>query len=130
MDNRLDMTYWKFWRLLVLLLAGMFTGESFGQAPAPKPPPALAPTPTAAPTPPAAPATARDITLPLKNPAAEALRAEGVSGNAVAQFKLGMLFAAGKEVPQDLGMAAAWLRKSAEQGNAAAQFNLAVFYSQ
>src|SRR5437762_779449 len=39
-------------------------------------------------------------------PAAEALRAGAEAGNAVAQFKLGMLFASGKEVPPDPVLAA------------------------
>jgi len=78
----------------------------------------------------AAPAQTPPVTPKLNNAAAEALRVQAEAGNALAQFKLGMLFASGKDVAQDLTLAAAWLRKSAEQGNAAAQFNLAVFYSQ
>ena len=57
-------------------------------------------------------------------------RVEAEKGNPAAQFKLGMLCAAGKECPQDLTQAAEWLRKAADQGIAAAQFNLAVFYAQ
>src|SRR6266851_706815 len=82
------------------------------------------------------PAQTPPATLPspaaqkLSNPDAEALRNEAEAGNGAAQFRLGMMLASGKDVPQDLALAATWLRKSAEQGNAAAQFNLAVFYSQ
>src|SRR5436305_850628 len=72
--------------------------------------------PQLAPAPPAYP-----ITPPLTNSAAEALRLEAEKGDVAAQFRLGMLFASGTEAPQDLALAAAWLRKAAEQGNAAAQ---------
>jgi TPR repeat protein len=64
------------------------------------------------------------------NPAVQALLAEAEKGVAAAQFKLGMAFLNGKEVPRDLEMAAHWLRKAADQNNAAAQFNLAVLYTQ
>src|SRR5262245_59074708 len=55
---------------------------------------------------------------------------EAEEGAAAAQFKLGMYFLNGKEVPGDLPIAAQWLRRAADQNHAAAQFNLAVLYSQ
>jgi TPR repeat protein len=66
---------------------------------------------------------------PVGTPSFQATWAQAERGDALAQFKLGMMFASGTETTQDLTNAAVWLRKSAEQGNAAAQFNLAVFYS-
>ena len=64
------------------------------------------------------------------SPALQAALAEAEKGAAAAQFRLGMMFLNGKEVPRDLEMAAHWLQKAAEQNHAAAQFNLAVLYSQ
>jgi TPR repeat protein len=50
-------------------------------------------------------------------------------GDANAQYNLGLLYAQGAGVPQDLQQAAAWYSKAAEQGVAAAQYNLGVMYS-
>ncbi|MEK8016860.1 MAG: tetratricopeptide repeat protein [Candidatus Parabeggiatoa sp.] len=49
-------------------------------------------------------------------------------GNAVAQFKLGVLYTKGEEVERDLTQAAEWYRKAAEQGHKNAQFKLGRFY--
>ena len=51
-------------------------------------------------------------------------------GNDDAQFRLGLIYAAGQEVQRDVAKAVTWFRKAAEQGNSAAQFNLAVFLAQ
>ena len=48
--------------------------------------------------------------------------AEG--GNPYAQYMLGKLYLAGKEVPHDEEKAAYWLTQSAEQGNQYAQYLL------
>ncbi len=50
------------------------------------------------------------------------------SGDAKAQFKLGILYAQGKGVAQDDAEAVAWYRKAAAQGLTEAQFNLGVMY--
>src|SRR2546427_3260664 len=137
MDNDRKQTRGKQWllcRLAVAFISSMMAWRSFGQASAPtnpasQPPPAKPATiQPGSPALPPAPAQEKAqpapnpalTTPPLKNRAAEVLRVEAEAGNPLAQFKLGMLFATGKEAPQDLPLAAAWLRKSAEQGNAAA----------
>ena len=45
-----------------------------------------------------------------------------------AQFLMGMLYDAGKGVPQDQAIAASWYRKAAEQNHLMAQTFLGVFY--
>ncbi len=52
------------------------------------------------------------------------------SGNAAAQYRLGILYAEGKGVAPDDAEAARWFQRAAEQGDAAAQYNLAVSYSE
>ncbi len=49
-------------------------------------------------------------------------------GNAVAQSKLGSMFASGNGVKKDFSEAAKWWRKAAKQGDAAAQINIGVMY--
>ena len=51
------------------------------------------------------------------------------SGNAEAQFGLGLKFANGQGVAQDYVQAADWYRKAAHQSHALAQFNLGVMYA-
>jgi hypothetical protein len=48
------------------------------------------------------------------------------SGDAEAQFGLGLKYSAEGEATQDLARAAGWYRRAAEQGHALAQFNLGV----
>ncbi|MBK8161378.1 MAG: sel1 repeat family protein [Rhodospirillaceae bacterium] len=45
-------------------------------------------------------------------------------GEAIGQYKLGLLYYWGNGVPQDYLAAVTWLRKAAEQGNAEGQFNI------
>ena len=45
-------------------------------------------------------------------------------GYALAQYRLGTIYHAGKNVEQDLKEAAKWYKLAAEQGNADAQINL------
>ena len=52
------------------------------------------------------------------------------TGNATAQFNLGVLYDTGRGVPRDLIIAMNWYRKAAHQGFAEAQFNLAQMYRQ
>jgi TPR repeat protein len=49
-------------------------------------------------------------------------------GDAVAQFKLAMMYYSGDLVPQSYTEAANWFRKAAEQGLASAQKNLGMLY--
>ena len=56
------------------------------------------------------------------------IQAAANSGDAVAEFELGVLYDNGQGVPQDYGQAEAWYRKAAEQGYADAQSNLGVMY--
>jgi TPR repeat protein len=51
------------------------------------------------------------------------------SGDANAQFNLGMLYARGQGVPQDYQKAVEWYQKAGEQGVAAAQYNLGLIYA-
>lgn len=50
-------------------------------------------------------------------------------GNAEAQYNLGVMYRAGRGVPQDYQKARKWYRLAAEQGNALAQFNLGWMYA-
>ena len=61
-------------------------------------------------------------------PSISALREQAVSGDAKAQFRLGMDYASGQGVPQDYDEAAYWWRKSAAQGNVNAESSLGWFY--
>lgn len=51
-------------------------------------------------------------------------------GNAIAQYNLGVMYAAGSDVEQDNVKAFEWLNKSASQGLAEAQYNIGVMYDQ
>ena len=55
---------------------------------------------------------------------------EAEQGKAYAQFKLGEMYAKGKDVPRDDLEAVKWYRKAAEQGHGSAQNNLGVKYSE
>jgi hypothetical protein len=49
-------------------------------------------------------------------------------GDAVAQYRVGLMYFHGEGASQDYGEAVKWFRKAADQGNAVAQFNLGVMY--
>jgi hypothetical protein len=51
------------------------------------------------------------------------------TGDAVAQYDVGVLYARGEGLVQDYASAATWFRAAAAQGNAAAQYNLGVLYA-
>ena len=53
---------------------------------------------------------------------------EAAAGNAVVQFNLGVAYAEGDGVEQDLARAVHWYTKAAEQGDKDAQFNLGAAY--
>lgn len=57
------------------------------------------------------------------------IRKVAEQGDAEAQFKLGICYANGTGVPEDLAQAVDWFRKAADQGHALAQFNLAKCYA-
>src|SRR3954469_495672 len=85
---------------LIVMLTGALAFQGFGQpAEQTKPTSPANPAQPAAPASPA-PANAPPVQTPavtpkLNNPAADALRVQAEAGNALAQFKLGMLFASG-----------------------------------
>lgn len=49
-------------------------------------------------------------------------------GDAVAQNRLGEMYASGRNVQRDSAQAVVWFRRSAEQGNADGEYNLGVIY--
>ena len=51
------------------------------------------------------------------------------AGDSAAQVTLGVMFSAGRGLPQDYAQAVIWFRKAAEQGHASAQNNLGVIYA-
>ena len=57
-----------------------------------------------------------------------AFKQQAASGDAHAQYDLGVLYNNGQGVPRDYAQAAFWYRKAADQGNAEAQFALALVY--
>jgi uncharacterized protein len=63
-----------------------------------------------------------DTALRLLRPLAE-------TGDARAQFNLGVMYSEGQGVPQDNAEAGKWYRLSAEQGYAQAQYNLGLWYA-
>lgn len=112
---------------------------------APPPPAASSTAPAVAPTTPAAPATERPASarpapaadaraadtdgLPAGLPdAVRAVIAEARSGNAKAQYNLGMFYLGGRLGDKDPAEAAKWFERAAEQGVANAQFNLGVLH--
>ena len=58
----------------------------------------------------------------------QTLEAQAVQGNALAQLKLGIMYADGQGVPQDYATARGWYEKAAVQGNALAQYYLGRMY--
>ena len=57
------------------------------------------------------------------------LRVSAEQGDAEASFKLGLMYVAGEDVPQDHAEAVRWLQLAAEQGHAEAQFYLGIMYA-
>jgi TPR repeat protein len=96
--------------------SGYTTGRQVATAdPAPRPPSPAAPS----------------ATEPPSDPAARAAfyMARAKTGDAVAQYDVGVLYARGEGLVQDYANAATWFRAAAAQGNAAAQYNLGVLYA-
>lgn len=71
----------------------------------------------------------RDEKSPNAEQAQLIVKAAG-QGDAQAQFRLALMYAAGKGVPADPAKAARWLQRAGEQGVAEAQFNLALAYEE
>ncbi|WP_165492752.1 SEL1-like repeat protein [Lichenihabitans psoromatis] len=65
---------------------------------------------------------------PQPSPAASGLRDLASSGNAAAQFELGLRLADGRGLPRDPKQAAEWLEKAATQGLAPAAYRLGSLY--
>lgn len=83
----------------------------------------------AAQPPPSAAQTAGTDGLPAELPdAIRTIIGQAQSGNAKAQYNLGMLHLAGRLGKKDAAEAAKWFERAAEQGLANAQFNLGVLY--
>ena len=57
------------------------------------------------------------------------LRVRAEQGDASAQAALGVMYVAGRGVPEDYGEAVRWYQLAAEQGNDGAQFHLGVMYA-
>jgi TPR repeat protein len=53
------------------------------------------------------------------------LRSQAESGDAEAQYKLGMSYLTGLEIPKDEAKGAGWIKLAAEQGHVRAQYNYA-----
>jgi TPR repeat protein len=72
-----------------------------------------------------------DSTLRQTEPAKAAAACQRLAeqGDVRAQSIMGVLYAYGEGVPQDLGEAAKWYRKAADQGNAKAQYHLGLMYA-
>ena len=91
---------------------------------------------TVAPLPASAVSSAQSASAPTSTnaesaPSSEriaAIRDRAASGNAEAQYNLGLLYDSGQGVPQDYAQEATWYRKAAEQGNANAQTALGSMY--
>lgn len=62
-------------------------------------------------------------------PAFDSLLAEARTGDAIAQFKVGVRYHSGTGVNQDNDEALKWFRLSAEQGTPEAEYNLGIFYA-
>ena len=56
-------------------------------------------------------------------------QAAAEKGDAEAQYRLGLLYRAGRGTRQDVAKSVEWLRKAADQKHALAQYNLGVMYS-
>ena len=68
------------------------------------------------------------VPVQAQTPEIDALRVRAESGDAVAQYDLGVMYANGLGVPEDDAEAVRWLRLAAGQGYAAAQFTLGLWY--
>ncbi|TYC67471.1 hypothetical protein FMN63_15490 [Stappia sp. BW2] len=66
--------------------------------------------------------------LPPEGVGPMALRSAAASGNAAAEFLVGVKYTEGNGVPADLAKAAAWYQKAADKGLAPAQYRLASLY--
>ena len=58
------------------------------------------------------------------------LRASAVNGEDDAQYQLGFMYSAGRDVPKDYKLSSEWYKKAALQGHSAAQFSLGLIYYQ
>jgi Sel1 repeat len=85
------------------------------------------PPPFAAPSSPAQPSANAESAQSAESIAT--LKEQAATGDAKAQFSLGLTYLLGRGVPQDEAQAVRWFRKAAEQGNALAQDWLGAAYA-
>ena len=79
------------------------------------------------PTPPA-PTPDKQATTAVSAADFAATKKDAESGDAMAQYNLGVMYHSGEGVPQDHAEAAKWYRLAADQGNSFAQENMGMFY--
>ena len=77
---------------------------------------------------PTAPTPDKQATTAVSAPDFAATKKDAESGNAKAQYNLGVKYANGQGVPRDDAEAAKWYRLAADQGYGYAQGNLGVMY--
>ena len=80
------------------------------------------------PTPPT-PTPDKQATTAVSAPDFAAMKKDAESGDATAQFNLGVMYQSGQGVPQDYADAMKWYRLAADQGDEDAQNNLGVMYA-
>jgi len=68
------------------------------------------------------------VPVQAQTPEIDALRVRAEAGDAGAQFNLGLRYAVGAGVPEDLAEAVRWYRLAADQGDASAHYNLGLRY--
>ena len=64
--------------------------------------------------------------LSAKNETVEELVKKADAGHTLSQYRLGVAFREGEDLPQDFYLAVKWFRKAAEKSNADAQYELAM----
>ena len=112
------MSLFKFAVVCVAALAICGCDQGQPTPPAPTPP---------APTPPA-PTPDKQATSAVTAAELAATKKEAESGDATAQYNLGVMYQDGQGVPQDDAEAVKWTRLAADQGLAVAQENLGFIY--
>jgi hypothetical protein len=81
-----------------------------------------------APAPVAEPLTSELVMAPALSIGPASLRQAAMNGDAIAQYEVGLRYAAGRGVPQDLAASFQWHARAAARGLAAAQFRVAAMY--
>ncbi len=76
----------------------------------------------------AEPLTSELVTAPALSIGPASLRQAAMNGDAIAEYEVGLRYAAGRGVPQDLAASFQWHARAAARGLAAAQFRVAAMY--